>query len=76
MTGPSGRDLYKTYPDLQGLGKKKKKKKKKKISKHKLQFQCLTCNRVMPSLALKVVLPVGALLVKLGRELGVAGLSM
>ena len=26
MTGPCGRDLYKTYPDLQGLGKKKKKK--------------------------------------------------
>ena len=25
MKGPSGRDLYKTYPDLQGLGKKKKK---------------------------------------------------
>ena len=25
MTRPSGRDLYKTYPDLQGLGKKKKK---------------------------------------------------
>ena len=24
MTGPCGRDLYKTYPDLPGLGKKKK----------------------------------------------------
>ena len=24
MTGPSGRDLYKTYPNLQGIGKKKK----------------------------------------------------
>ena len=24
MTKPRGRDLYKTYPDLQGLGKKKK----------------------------------------------------
>ena len=23
MPGPSDRDLYKTYPDLQGLGKKK-----------------------------------------------------
>ena len=29
MTGPSGRDLYKTYPDLQGLGKKKEKKEKR-----------------------------------------------
>ena len=37
MTGPSGRDLYKTYPDLQGLGEKKKKK--NQINKHKLQFQ-------------------------------------
>ena len=27
MTGPSSRDLYKTNPDLQGLGGKKKKKK-------------------------------------------------
>ena len=26
MTGPNGRDLYKTYPDLQSLGKKKNKK--------------------------------------------------
>ena len=24
MIGPSGRDLYKTYPNLQGIGKKKK----------------------------------------------------
>ena len=74
MTGPSRRDLYKTYPDLQGLGKKKKKK--NQINKHKLQFQCLTCSGEMPSLALKIVLLVGALPVRLGRELGVAGLSM
>ena len=69
MTGPSGRDLYKTYPDLQGLGKKKKKKTRSTNT---------NCNfsGEMSSLALKIVLLVGALPVRLGRELGVAGLSM
>ena len=71
MIGPSDRDLYKTYLDLQGLGKKKN-----QINKHKLQFWCLTCGGEMPSLALKIVLLVGALPVRLGRELGVIGLSM
>ena len=72
MIGPSGRDLYKTYPNLQRLGAKKK----NHINKHKLQFRCLTCNGETPSLALKIVLLVDALLVRLKRELGVVGLSM
>ena len=39
MTGPSGRDLYKTYPDLQGLGKKKKKDQQTQIAISVLDLQ-------------------------------------
>ena len=71
MTGPSGRDLYKTYLDLQGLGKKNQINKQQK-----LQFRCLTCSGETPSLVFKIVFLVGALPVKPGRDLGVAGLLM
>ena len=39
MTRPSGRDLYKTYPDLQGLGKKKKKDQQTQIAISVLDLQ-------------------------------------